>query len=155
MRATLDRVESTAWFVTAVLGATMSLRLFIVVAGRAFAGGPDVPLAVAPTSGARPPHDRLERVLDLTRPEDDAGAAPNASAGFAAPLIRPQLYVNVGPERSTVYVNGVNAGQTPFIGEVTCRSGDLVEVDVDPPQGAPMRFAGRCQGTLLRVEKDE
>jgi len=156
MRATLDRIESTAWLVTAALGAAMSLRLFTVVVGRAFSTGAETPLVALPTaSGRSTPNDRQERLLDLARAEDDAGATPRGSTGAAAHLIRPQLYVNMGPERSTVYVNGVSVGQTPFIGEVTCRSGDPVKVDVDPPAGAPMRFTGRCQGTVLRVEKDE
>ena len=158
MSPALDRVEATAWLCTAALSASVALRLLTVLAAEAVGSAvdrdaaPSASAVGAPRSGMRAEQKRQEQILGLA--SDDAGVrVPGTSSAQA--LIYPQLYVNAGPPRSAVFVNGVRVGQTPFIGEVGCRTGDLVKVDVDPPSGAPLRFSGRCAGSTLSVKKDE
>ena len=162
MSLTLDQLEATMWLFTAALGAAMGVRLFTVLSSEALGAAaerldvtPSVSTSVKPdpTGPSLASRRRQDEILRLA--SDDAGVDLPLAVPSTTALIYPQLYVNVGPERSTVFVNGVRVGQTPFIGEVGCRTGDLVKVDVDPPAGAPQRFAGRCEGAVLSVKKDE
>jgi hypothetical protein len=161
MSIPFDRLEATAWMFTAALGTAMGVRLLTVLSSETLGVAADrfdaPPSASGPTDPVTPHQalgqHRQEQLLGLAT--DDAGAEHPGAAPSSTALIYPQLYVNVGPERSVVFVNGVRVGQTPFIGEVGCRTGDLVRVDVDPPSGVPQRFTGRCEGTVLSVKKDE
>ncbi len=162
MSGALDRLETTAWLGTTALAAAVGVRLFTVLSSEALGSAADhfeaspstLTPAASPSIMPSPMNrQRQEQVLELA--SDDAGVRLSSTGSSPAALIYPTLYVNFGPERSEVFVNGVRVGQTPFIGEVGCRMGDLVKVDIAPPAGAPLRFMGRCNGAVLVVKKDE
>ncbi len=157
MSATIDRLESTVWLGVAALAAAMSVRLFTVLASESLGTaadhfspppGPSVQRNQVPVG-----RQRQEELLKLAQDDPDGGAPTKEAA--VPELIHPKLYIDVGAERSKVFVNGSYVGHTPYIGEVGCRVGELVEVDVDPPVGLPLHFTGRCEGTTLTVKKSQ
>jgi hypothetical protein len=162
MSTGIDRLESSAWLITLAFGAAIGVRALTVLGAEALRpaastfGGELAGASAAPTVRTRPDDEatRREQLLELANPDRTAEVSSEANADEPR-MIRPQLYVNAGPERSYVYVNGNRVGQTPFVGEVTCREGDPVRVDVDPPKGVPMRFVGQCVGRMLTVKKEE
>lgn len=113
--------------------------------------------------GARP---ELVRVGDASRTkEPNAFGLPSVPlpSALVAPLgsaadskadaeRRVYLVVSAGPERSELYVNGVFRGHSPFVGEIQCKPGQPVIVELVPEKKAPLRFERRCVGGTVRVE---
>src|SRR5690606_37722652 len=81
---------------------------------------------------------------------DGAKPRANVEPANARPIPR-QIFVDFGPSRSEVFINGRNLGRTPFVGQVVCRTGEEIRIDVVPPEGLPQRRVGICQGTSLRA----
>ncbi|HEX7668550.1 MAG TPA: hypothetical protein VF395_03155 [Polyangiaceae bacterium] len=82
------------------------------------------------------------------RPERAAAPAPSASGGRP---FRVTLGVNYGEPRSEVYVNGSLVGQTPFLGDTSCKSGQPIRIEVVPKSGLPLTYLRRCQGGSLEL----
>lgn len=80
-------------------------------------------------------------------------AAPTAPApsGSAGRPYRVTLGVNYGEPRSEVYVNGSLVGQTPFLGDTSCKSGQPIRIEVVPKSGLPLTYLRRCQGGSLEL----
>jgi hypothetical protein len=66
---------------------------------------------------------------------------------------RVYLIVGVGPDRSEVLVDGVIYGKTPYVGEVSCQSGNKLTVTVLPPKGAPRIFERACDRREIKIEE--
>ncbi len=63
------------------------------------------------------------------------------------------LIVNVGPERSEVFVNGVPVGRTPYLGDLQCARGNKVKVDILPPnKGKPLTRTVECRSGVLTID---
>jgi hypothetical protein len=72
--------------------------------------------------------------------------APVAASGRP---IRPTLSVSAAEARSDVYVNGRLVGQTPFLGDTSCKEGMPVRIEVVPLHGAALTYQRECRvGTL-------
>jgi len=54
------------------------------------------------------------------------------------PAVPRQILIDLGPARSEVYVDGRRVGQTPFLGQVKCRPGREISVQVIPERGLPL-----------------
>ncbi|OQX66660.1 MAG: hypothetical protein B6A08_19370 [Sorangiineae bacterium NIC37A_2] len=72
--------------------------------------------------------------------KSEAGARPQARAEVK---LR-SLMVDFGPPRSEVFVQGRLVGNTPYAGQVACRDGDKIKVDVVPPKGLPITKIMLC-----------
>ncbi len=79
-------------------------------------------------------------------------APPTPPAPSGTPL-RMSLVVDARQPRAEVYVAGVRVGETPFVGEVSCRAGSSVKIEVLQRQGPPVSFERPCSGSAtLRAE---
>ena len=61
------------------------------------------------------------------------------------------LGVTAGPPRSEVYVNGRRVGQTPFFGDMSCKAGLPLRVELVPPSGPPLTYERECLGGTLEI----
>ena len=92
---------------------------------------------------------RSDALLDLAASGgDDAGPAKDA----AGEPLRVPLLVGGETPRSEVYVNGTLVGNSPFIGEVSCRAGEILRIAIVPPAGVPSEHRRQCVQGELRVE---
>jgi hypothetical protein len=141
-RAVLGRASSVAQLVAAGTLALVGVRF----------GGEGILYAV---------HSRAP-VLDSAKPAPPAPPAPPASTPAPAPTprgptakhgaaLRLSLVVSTGAQRSAVIVDGVTVGHAPYIGEVTCKAGEKVKIDLLPPKGTPKRFERLCAPGGLRI----
>jgi hypothetical protein len=80
---------------------------------------------------------------------------PAQAAGASAPATRRTLFVDLGPPRSDVYVNGVSVGRTPYAGTWGCRDGDEVRIIVLPPGKTPPIVAQARCGNAIRADRYE
>jgi hypothetical protein len=85
-----------------------------------------------------------------TKPAPAPPAPPSTAPAPQSPL-RMTLGVNYGPARSEVYVNGRLVGQTPFLGDTSCKSGQPVRIEIVPPTTAPLTYARRCVGGAIEI----
>lgn len=90
------------------------------------------------------------------RPPPSASAvvplpAPTGSQVKSGAALRVSLVVSGGPDRSELRVDGVKVGSTPYIGEVTCKAGDTVRLELLPPKGVPITHEKKCLPGTLRV----
>jgi len=67
--------------------------------------------------------------------------------------VQVQLMVSVPPDRSEILVNGTLVGRSPFIGDVACRVGDKVKIDVIPERGMPVSVERLCVPEVIRVDR--
>ncbi len=93
--------------------------------------------------------EESQKLPQLGEDRNSQGSDPSA-AQKAAPKRR-QIFVDFGPSRSEVYLDGRRVGKTPFVGQITCRDGDQIRIEVVPPQGMPIRRTGTCRGRSLRA----
>lgn len=104
----------------------------------------------------------LTRRLNKSQHRPDLAELKDAAGGDMAPselakesqrhatTLR-RLLVDVGAERSDVYVNGRNVGRVPYVGQITCNEGSKVTIQVLPPSGAPLTREATCRGTTILV----
>lgn len=97
------------------------------------------------------------------RPQADRTASSSAEQtsrvrpkprGTGAPKRR-TLFVDLGPSRSDVFVNGVGVGRTPYAGTWSCRDGDEVGIVVLPPGLSPPIHTSASCGGSIRADRRE
>lgn len=145
-RATLDRTGKIAQLLGGLLCAALGLRVMTLVIGEAQARRAPVaePRAVASKTGPAPaPGPATAR----TRHQP----APERARALGGPSLRLMLSVNAGPERSEVYVNGSLLGLSPYVGDLTCKEGEQLRVEVVPPKGALVTRSATCEGRTLLI----
>jgi hypothetical protein len=76
-------------------------------------------------------------------------SAPSAPRGSP---INVQLLVNVGTERSEVFVDGAKVGSSPFVGTVSCRAGDKLDIEVVITKGVVYGYERTCEPGAIRVD---
>jgi hypothetical protein len=148
-RAALGRATSLVQLIAAGTLALVGVRFGgagVLYAVRGHAPPLDSGKAVAPprvsaSASARPPAPSVTAPPVPTR-------GPSAKHG--APL-RLSLIVNTH-ERVEVIVEGVTVGFSPYIGEVACKAGDKVKIDLLPPKGTPRRTEHLCAPGGIRIE---
>lgn len=95
----------------------------------------------------------LERRLDLKQLNDEKTSAPPVvvarDTDDATQLRR--IIVDLGPERSKVFINGTHVGQTPYGGQLSCGNKANIELVVLPETGPPLRRILTCAGTHINV----
>jgi hypothetical protein len=79
---------------------------------------------------------------------------PLASAHKVAPAGAPrsiQLGISAGPGRTEIYVNGRLIGQSPFVGDTSCKTGMPLRIELVPPSGPPMIYDRQCRGSIIEI----
>lgn len=113
--------------------------------------------ASVPTDGASPPEAPPRSASIALEPAPPSSAPLEASATSEAPArpvptspaelppLRPrQILIDLGPPRSEVFVDGHRVGHTPFLGQVRCRPGREIAVQVIPERGLPLAETRVC-----------
>ncbi len=147
IRATIGRAADVSRFIAAGMLALCAVRF--AGSGVVYAIDHTVPNA----QSARAPSPPAPSGSLSSRPEPPAPPKPVKPAVKKGTSLRLSLLATVGPDRSDVLLDGVNVGQTPFVGDVTCKAGEKIEISIVPPKGMPKRYERVCEpGATLRIE---
>lgn len=142
LHESLARAASISRFVAALLCAAVSARFAYASFERAF-GGSESPAPAVSASGAS-----VGPVAPLVRPK----AAPSSVVARAPGAPRSiQLGISAGPTRSEIYVNGRLLGNTPFVGDTSCKTGLPLRIELVPPSGPPLVYERECRGTMIEI----
>jgi hypothetical protein len=139
----LGRAALAARFIATLLVTIVSVKFAVASFEHAVGtSGPSLRASAAPRSGAPP-------AAPLVRPHPSA--APSAAPIRAGESRSIQLGISAGPGRSEVYVNGHLLGNTPFVGDTSCKTGMPVRIQVVPPAGPPLVYERQCRGTMIEI----
>lgn len=146
IREAIGRAADVSRFIAAGMLALCGARFAAM--GIAFAVERSAgPVASASNKPNLPP-PVISRPVQSARP---VVAKPPVKAGTS---LRLPLMVMAGPDRSEVLVDGVNVGNSPFVGEVTCKAGERIQIEMVPPKGLPRKFERMCTpGATLRIDR--
>jgi hypothetical protein len=151
MKAVLERVARGAeWLAALLVFAVASRVAWIAIADRLERPEPEPPAAA---SAPRRPLFDLPRPAPLPSELLALSEAPQVpdSGPPAKETLRVTLVITLGPERSEVFVNGVAIGQSPYVGDWTCRRDEPLRIDVLPPRGTPLHVERPCSPGTVRV----
>jgi hypothetical protein len=93
-----------------------------------------------------PPRRSVAPSTGVTR-----GKARAAAKGGGAFRLHTLISVTHGSQRSEVYVNGEFMGNTPYAGDVSCKRGEPVSVEIAPRNGPPIVREVICQSGPMEV----
>ncbi|HVU00495.1 MAG TPA: hypothetical protein VHE30_02045 [Polyangiaceae bacterium] len=155
-RGSLQTAAAASRLVATLLVAAVSVRFAIAgvehALGESAANFSDKP---ASHSAGEAPRAVASRG---TEPAAIAGRAPPAVAGKPPPepgaggrAVRLTLSVSSGSPRSDVYVNGSRVGNTPFLGDTSCKTGQPVRIEVVPASGPPLTYLRDCRGGSIEI----
>jgi hypothetical protein len=160
----LRRARTGCDWLAAVLLAGVSLRFAFVAVAQARnrpAPPPAVRLTPVPSpQGSTAGLSDLRRELEAIRalasqqrvgPAAETEPRPEPQAEAGGEPLRVTLVVSVGPDRSEVLVNGSVVGQSPFVGDLSCKRGEELRIDLLPKRGLPSRFTRACTEGTVRV----
>lgn len=143
-RASVVRTAVAARFAAAVLVAMAAARLAVTAAlGAVHASTPELPspgVRAASSTTSAPPAASSSRAVR---------AQAAASAGTPGKPVRMNLVVTVAG-RSEIYVNDFLVGKSPYIGDVACKVGKPVTIEVVPAKGESKIYKRGCfeNGTI-------
>lgn len=69
----------------------------------------------------------------------------------SAPRLRDLFVTSPGAGRSEIFVSGRRLGETPFVGQWSCRDGDTFRIDLVPPKGPATSLSMICRGERLEA----
>jgi hypothetical protein len=147
MRETIGRAADVSRFIAGGMLALCGARF--AATGIAFAVERSTGPAAASAS-AKPnlPPPAVSRPVQSAKP---VATKPPVKAGTS---LRLPMMVMAEPDRSEVLVDGVNVGNSPFVGEVTCKAGEKIQIEMVPPKGLPRKFERMCTpGATLRIDR--
>jgi hypothetical protein len=138
----LDRTRRGAQLLGGTLVAALGLRVMTLAIGEAQARRlpASEPVAVAPPAPAPAPAEPVRAPL----------GPPPKTVPKGAPL-RLLLSVLAGPERSEVFVNGSRLGLTPYLGDLSCKQGEPLRVEVVPAHQGLISRSAICEGGTLLI----
>jgi hypothetical protein len=99
----------------------------------------------------RPAPTPSELIAIESAPQTTASDA-SATTPKAPPPIHVFLAVHQGPARSEIRLNGVFLGQTPFVGEITCKRDERLHFVLVPPKGMPRQINVVCNRSELTID---
>lgn len=144
-RTRIQKVAHGGRLVAAAIVAVACIRFAAVAVETAMAEDQKPPTAAppAPSSGrVRAPGSA--QPAPTTQP-DKPPSPPGAP-------IKVQLLVNVGTERSEVYVDGAKIGSSPYVGTISCRTGDKLDIEVVITKGVVYGYERTCEPGTIRVD---
>jgi len=127
--------------------------LSLVLAGRLGYAAVTIPRASSETASTRataqPARHAPSRPSVAPAGRKPARAAPGA-------LVTTQIVVEgTGLGRAAVRVDGTAVGQTPYIGDVTCRVGEPVQVEIVGSSDERRSYAVPCRDDVLRLPEGD
>lgn len=139
-------------------GAALSRLLFAALAlasaGRFGAAGFRVALnAATPTPAPTRTEPRLPRPVRSERPPSPPEPSASAAATEVGQPVILTLAITAGPPRSEVYVNGRHVGDSPFFGDISCKSGQPLKVEIVPRKGELISVERRCRTGMMRLSE--
>ena len=140
------RMALAARFVAALLVAAASLRF-------GFAGFQEALESTEPSFASKPrSNSSVERpIVSAAPPSSSSPLEPGGAPAPDGAPVRVTLAVTEAPARSEVYVNGRLVGHSPFLGDVSCKRGSEVRVEVVPAKRAPLVATRPCNGDTIRI----
>jgi hypothetical protein len=143
----IGRAQVGLHLLAGALCAALGLRIMIDAIGEARITRP----VVAPAQPEKPPLLELADEMMARAPPPPAPAPVKAEAEAPARSLRLFLSVVVGPQRSDVFVNGARLGLSPYLGDLTCKEGEDLLVQVVPDRGAMITRQAKCGGQTLLI----
>lgn len=140
LHESLARAASLSRFFAALLVAAVSARF--AVAGFQHAFGTTAAPSPSPSASV------ALHAAPLVRPKTAPSQAVVRAPG---PPRRIQLGISAGPERSEIYVNGRLFGNTPFVGDTSCKTGMPLKIELVPSSGPPLVYERECRGTMIEI----
>lgn len=135
---------------SAGLGAALGLRVMIGAIGEARAWRTIAATAASAPEPPQPP--ALLRLADelvgAPPPPPPPPPRPELASGASVRLL---LSVDVGPERSEVFVNGRRLGLSPYLGDFTCKQGEDLKIEVVPVRHPLVTRQAKCVGRNLLI----
>ncbi len=128
-----------------------TLGVSLLSTSAASSGAPSS-VAAQPYGQSRPELEDLLELAGSSRDNAPDNGAPMEDAPVDGPRLR-RILVDLGPERSDVYVNGQRVGQTPFGGQVSCSLDEILKVQVLPARGIPLERTVVCRGDTLVIQR--
>ena len=77
---------------------------------------------------------------------------PSGDSPAAGRPVSVMLSVDYGTPRSDVYVNGRKVGQTPYLGDTSCKAGQALKIEIVQAKGVPLTYDRVCVGGSLQIE---
>jgi hypothetical protein len=140
LNGTLARAAAISRLIAAFLVATVSIR-FAAASFQRATGSTGSGTTSANSVPVAPASSGLVR-----RPV--TSAAPSKVAGTPRSI---QLGISEGPGRSAIYVNGRLLGNTPFVGDTSCKTGLPLHIELVPASGPPLVYERLCRGTMIEI----
>ncbi|MCC6216825.1 MAG: hypothetical protein IT376_18345 [Polyangiaceae bacterium] len=140
----LERVAALCGVAGAVLLLAPSMRFAWLAVRGATASPAAAPATSAPQPEPPPPSA-----------EPSAAPAARSAATPAGAPVRMSLVVDSVHGRAQVFVDGVPVGDTPFLGDVSCRGGKPVKIDIMPAKRVPITREVECTKGARRVTDAE
>jgi hypothetical protein len=135
---------------------TIASLLVVIVAARFSIAAEQAVQASSASSEQQPKRHHLPpRPSASASPEEEGptkpsgGVMPIAANGAS---VRINLGVTYGPPRSEVYVNGRVVGRTPFLGDMACKRGSTIHIQIVPDVEAPLTYDRECRGGTIEIE---
>jgi hypothetical protein len=137
----------------------VAVLLSLVVAGRFGVAALSRALDVSTGQVATRPEPHVE-LTPAILPEPSAMSSarraalepvPTAPLVNAGKAVRVTLGIDYGTPRSEVYVNGRMVGNTPFLGDTSCKLGQPLKIELVPAKGPPLTYERQCLGGSLDI----
>lgn len=153
---TLRKVIPAGQLLLALLLTVLALRFAVVVAEPWLGGAAQQatkkvlrnPVQSEASSKADPPSRSAAPSKGASRRKADP-----AAKGSGVFRLHTVISVTHGNQRSEVYVNGELMGNTPYAGDVSCKRGELVSVEIAPRNGPPIVREVMCQSGPMEVSE--
>ena len=143
-RAWLGHGARAAQVVGALLLVGAGLRLMTVAVAEAALARDMVVAAAAPVP--------LRRIPTRTTSAVPAAVTTETTEGVAGKPVRLMIAVLAGSPRSEVFLNGVRLGFSPYVGDVACKLGESLRIEIVPPAQPLIVRHGTCSGGTLRID---
>ncbi len=145
IRAAIARAATVAQFSAAVLVFAASARFTVTaITDTVRDTAPDmVPSAIKdrPVVTAQPPAPR-----PVPKPR---GPVVKKGKSLRIPVV-----VSIGDDRSVVRINDTEVGHSPYVGEVSCKAGETVRIELVPKNGTKRQFLRECAPRAIRLTED-
>lgn len=138
-------------------GSLLLALLITILAGRftVVALEPWSGLSEEPKKGPRKSRRETTPAGDSAQPRQGTSprtkTAPAQPARQARVMVGALLSVKHGTQRSEVYVNGELVGSTPFAGDLSCRQGEPVNIEIVPRRGPAIVRTPICHSGAIEV----
>jgi hypothetical protein len=142
--AGLGRAALASRFLAALLVTIVSVRFAVASFERALgASGPTLPISSGPHGASL-----SAPAASLVRSHLPASSAAPIRSGESRSI---QLGVSGGAGRSEIHVNGRFLGNTPFVGDISCKTGMPVRIELVPRSGPLLIYERQCRGTMIEI----